>query len=142
MTDAEKKKLILDFIRRHKLAVLSTVSPEHTSESAALEFGETDKLELIFDCFETAKKYQNLLANKNVSIVIGWDNDITVQYEGEAHELIGDEKEKYQELYWQKNPKARRWAAQKGIRYFKIMPKWIRYSDLNKKPWEIIEVGF
>lgn len=138
----EDKEKVLDFIKGCKLAVLSTVSAENTSESAVLEFGQTDELEIIFDCFESAKKYNNLQTNPNVSVVIGWDENITVQYEGVAKEVFGEEKNKYQELYWQKNPDARRWADREGIKYFKIVPTWIRYSDLNEKPWKIIELGF
>lgn len=45
MTD--QKKIILDFIKKHSLAVISTVDPEGNPESAVLEFSETDNLELI-----------------------------------------------------------------------------------------------
>lgn len=137
-----RKDFIFKFIKNEKLAVLSTVTSECKSESAVLEFGEVDNLELIFDCFESSRKYKNLRGNNQVSIVIGWDDNITVQYEGEAKELFDDEKRKYQELYWRKNPKAQRWTIKKGIKYFKVIPKWIRYSNLNKNPWEIIELQF
>ena len=136
------KKIVLNFIKNCKLAVLSTVSVENKSESAVLEFGQTDELEIVFDCFESAKKYRNLQTNPNVSVVVGWDDNITVQYEGVAKEVFDEEKKKYQELYWQKNPDARRWADREGIKYFKIVPTWIRYSDLNEKPWKIIELEF
>ena len=140
--NAEGSKLILDFIKSCNLAVLSTVTPDGRSESSVLEFGQTDDLELIFDCFETSRKYKNLGTNKNTSVVIGWDGDITVQYEGTAEEVLDEEKKKYQKSYWSKNPKAERWAGREGICYFKIIPKWIRYSDLSQKPWKIIELEF
>ena len=138
----DKKKLILDFIKENNLAVLSTVSQENTSESAVLEFGETDNFEIIFDCFSSAKKYKNLKQNRNVSLVIGWDENITVQYEGLAEEVDGEEKKKYQKIYWNKNPKAERWASKEGMTYFKVKPIWIRYSNLNKSPWEVFEITF
>lgn len=133
------KKNILEFIKKHKLAVLATVG-EVAPESSVLEFGETDDLEIILDMFDSSRKYKNMKANPNVSLVIGWDEDITVQYEGVAEELSGEEKIKYQNLYWVKNPKAKRWADREGIVYFKVIPKWIRYSDLNVHPWRISEV--
>jgi len=136
------KSQILDFVKKHKLAVLSTVSSENKSQSAVLEFGETDDFEIIFDTFSTARKYKNLKQNNNVSLVIGWDENITVQYEGTAEELKGEEAEKYKEIYWKKNPEARRWAEREGIVYFKVKPVWIRYSDLNRHPWEIHELEF
>ena len=135
----DKKKNILDFIKKHKLAVLATVG-EAAPESSVLEFGETDDLEIILDLFTSSRKYKNMKVNPNVSLVIGWDENITIQYEGVAEELSGEEKNKYQNEYWKKNPEAKRWADRKGIAYFKVTPKWIRYSDLNNHPWEIFEV--
>lgn len=135
----DKKKTILDFIKKQKLAVISTVG-ENKPESAVLEFGETDDLEIIIDTFTSSRKYKNLQTNKNVSFVIGWDEDITVQYEGIAEEVKGDEAKRYKQAYWSKNPKAQRWDSREGITYFKITPIWIRYSDLNKDPWDIFEI--
>ena len=73
--------------------------------------------------------------------MIGWDENITVQYEGEASELKGEEMNKYKEIYFEKNPRAKKWEEREGITYFKVVPKWIRYSDLNKNPWEIFEIN-
>lgn len=138
----DEKKLILDFIKKQKLAVLSTVTPQNSSQSAVLEFGETENLEIIFDTFSTARKYKNIKQNNNVSLVIGWDENITIQYEGKAEELLGEEKEKYKKKYFEKNPDAKRWENKPGMTYFKVIPTWIRYSDLNKNPWEIHEIIF
>lgn len=137
----DKKQIILDFIKKQKLAVLATVG-KTAPESSALEFGETDDLEIIIDMYNSSRKYKNMKNNPNVSLVIGWDEDITIQYEGVAEELKEDKKRKYQNIYWLKNPEAKRWADREGITYFKISPKWIRYSDLNVHPWKIFEVQF
>lgn len=134
-----KQQIILNFIKKQKLAVISTVG-NNKPESAVLEFGETDELELIFDTFVTSRKYKNLQINKNISFVIGWDENITVQYEGLAEKIKGEAGEKYKEAYWAKNPEAQRWASNKDITYFKVTPKWIRYSDLNKNPWDVFEI--
>jgi len=138
----DKKKLILDFIKRHKIGVISTVSPENRPEAAVIEFGETDNLELIFDAFENSRKVQNIKQNNQVAFVIGWDEDITVQYEGEAFELSGIELEKYKKIYLAKNPAVAKWEKVKGIKFFKVTPRWIRYSGLTREPWEVFEVKF
>ena len=57
-------------------------------------------------------------------------------------EVTGKDAMKYKEIYWEKNPDAKRWSTREGITYFKITPKWIRYSDLNKHPWYIFELTF
>ncbi|MBI2033114.1 MAG: pyridoxamine 5'-phosphate oxidase family protein [Candidatus Levybacteria bacterium] len=136
----DQKAIILEFIKKQKLAVLSTVTPKNTSQSAVLEFGQTQTLKIIFDTFSSSRKYKNIKHNNNVSLVIGWDEDITVQYEGKAYELEGKEKEDYKKIYFEKNPEAQRWETKEGMTYFKVVPTWIRYSDLNKNPWEIYEV--
>ncbi len=83
------KEDILTFIKRHRLAVISTVTTDGKSESAAIEFGENDNFELIFDAFENSRKIQNLRKNPHVSLVIGWGDNITVQYEGVAELFLG-----------------------------------------------------
>lgn len=138
----EDKQLILGFIKRHKIAILSTTGGNNQPEAAAIEFGETEELEIIFDTLAPYRKYKNLQNNKMVALVVGWDNDITVQYEGNAMELAGQEKEKYQQMYFAKNPETKRWSQNPEIRYFKVTPTWIRYSDLSVKPWKIIELKF
>ena len=90
----DKRQIIREFIATQKLAVLATITKERKPQAAVLEFGDTDDLEIIIDTFPTARKYENLRQNKSVSLVIGWDENITVQYEGEAQELEGEELEK------------------------------------------------
>lgn len=136
------KKLISGFIQRHFIAVISTVTGGGVPEAAVIEFGNTENLELIFDTFSTYRKYRNLKKNSRVAFVIGWDENITVQYEGEANELSGEELKRYKELYFRKNPKARKWETRPDVRYFKVRPSWIRYSDLNVNPWNIYEMNF
>lgn len=138
----DQKQKILDFLKRNKLMVVSTLSNKNIPQSAVVEFGETDNLEIIFDTFNTARKYRNLKHSKAISFVIGWDENITVQYDGEATELEGEELEKCKQLYFKKNPDAQRWESREGMSYFKASPKWVRYSDLNKDPWEVFEIEF
>lgn len=141
MEEVAIKKLIRDFISKQMIAVISTVTPEGNPEAAVLEFGDTDDLELIFDTFTTYRKYKNLQQNKRIACVIGWDKNITVQYEGKARKLSGRELEKCKRLYFLKNPKAQKWESKPEIAYFKIIPAWIRYSDLSVHPWKIYEIS-
>ncbi|RJQ35898.1 pyridoxamine 5'-phosphate oxidase family protein [Candidatus Microgenomates bacterium] len=138
----DKKGLILGFVKKHKIAVFSTVNEKCKPESAIMEFGETENLELIFDTFYNSRKYKNLQTNKNMAVVIGGEEDVTVQYEGEAKELTPDEVGKYKKYFFAKLPEAQKWEKQEGIAYFKIIPKWIRYLNTNKDPWETFEITF
>src|SRR5688572_23078061 len=95
----DKREKILQFIKKHDIGVIATTDTVKP-EAAVIEYGETDDLELIFDTFVSSRKYQNLSQNPRVAFVIGWDDNITVQYEGEAVELNGEEVEKYKAIYF------------------------------------------
>lgn len=138
----DKKNQILNFLKKHTLAVIATVGAQDAPEAAAIEFGFTDEFEIIFDTFEKSRKYKNILQNNKVALVVGWDDDVTVQYEGEAFVINGHEEEKLKQVYFAKNPRAKKWEKGEGMRYIKIVPTLIRYSDLTKDPWEVFEVTF
>jgi general stress protein 26 len=137
-----QKQKVLDFIKSQRLAVLTTINSSNKPESAAMGVGETDNLELIFGTYLSSRKYKNLQSNPNVSVVIGWDNNITVQYEGIATEIEGEEKEKLVTLYYTKHKNAQKYKDKPEERYFKVTPKWLRYSNLNSETWDIFEITF
>jgi hypothetical protein len=73
-----------------------------------------------------------------VSLVIGWEDERTVQYEGNATLLQdGPELERLKAAYFKKTPAARKWEGAEGNVYFKVEPGWIRFTDLNTDPWTI-----
>lgn len=136
------KEEIYEFIQRHKLGVLATVSSSETPEAAVVGIAVTTNLELIFDTLGTARKCQNLRTNPHIAFVIGWDEEITLQYEGEARELDGSELERYKQVYFEKWPDGVERESWPDITYFKVRPSWIRYSDFSKNPPFIVEQKF
>ncbi|QQG50032.1 MAG: pyridoxamine 5'-phosphate oxidase family protein [Candidatus Berkelbacteria bacterium] len=130
---------ILEFIKRHQVCVLATSSKTGKPEAAAIEFAETDNFELIFDTFSTYRKYPNLKANPNVAVVIGWE-DATVQYEGVATEVDGEEMEELKNIFVKKNPGASKFFDIPETRYFKVTPEWLRYRDYSTTPETLIEL--
>ena len=132
-------KDISGFIKTHTLAVVATVNVDGKPQAAVVEFGEMEDLTIIIDTLKTSRKYKNLQSNSNVAIVIGWDNDKTVQMDAIATELKGGQLKKAQEAYFEKNPRAKKWANRSDIAYFACKPNWIRYSDVNERPWLIEE---
>lgn len=138
----ETRELILNFIKKHKICALATVTPDGTPEAAVIEFAETDEFELIFDTFTTYRKYKNLKTNPDVAFVIGWDENITVQYEGIAEELDDDNVAKYKQMYFTKNPDARKWEKFPETTWFRVKPRWLRYRDGNTDPITISEISF
>lgn len=130
---------IFDFIKQHDLMLLATSVDDHP-EAAVVEFGEiAEKGLIIFDTLATSRKYKNLQTNPRVAAVIGWNDSVTVQLEGEAVELSGQECEEAKTAYFAKNPRAKKWENRENIAYFAIKINWMRYSDLNTDPWLIEE---
>lgn len=140
MTDTEK---IYEFIKSHNLAVISTVTHDFLPQSAVVGFSEKENLELVFGTSIKSRKYQNLLKNPRVSLVIGWDKGKTVQYEGEAIELK-DESERQEtiNLHLSKIPSAVKYLSDSEEAIFKVIPKWIKYTDLSVDPWDVTELKF
>lgn len=136
------KGFVLDFIKKHKLAVLATVDSSNRPEDAVMGFGGNEKLELVFGTSTLTRKFVNIKNNPNVAVVIGWDEGKTVQYEGIATILKGKELKEFKKLYFAKNPRSKKYEKHPEQVYFKVSPKWIRYTDLTQEPWKIIEIEF
>jgi len=59
-----------------------------------------------------------------------------VQYEGLATLLEGEELARLKEVYFAKSAYAKQWETENTV-YFKVEPKWVRFSDLNTTPHSI-----
>ena len=127
---------LIEYISARQYMVISTISEDYP-ESACVEFGN-DGLTLIFDTNQNSRKFKNLQKSSKVSFVIGWENERTVQYEGNATLLQNDaELERLKQVYFKKSPQAQEWEDRKDSVYFKVEPVWVRYTDLNTNPWDI-----
>src|SRR3990172_10267160 len=137
MEDQEKKKILFAFLKQQKLGVMATVTAAGAPEAAVLEFAQNQELEIIFGTFSIYRKYKNMQQNPQVAWVFGWDEGVTVQYEGIAAELAGEELLKYKAALFSKLPEAKRFDDWDEIKYFKVTPIWIRYADYSIHPWNI-----
>jgi general stress protein 26 len=138
-----KKELIYQFVAGQKLGVVSTVSPDNKPGAAVVGIAISETLEIIFDTITASRKYRNILNNPHVAFAIGWDEEVTVQYEGIA-EVLGDssEADRLREIYYKVYPDGRERAANwPGLVHISVTPKWIRYSNFNN-PALIGEVIF
>jgi pyridoxine/pyridoxamine 5'-phosphate oxidase len=126
-----KRAELLEFLRRHKLGVLSTVSPSGDPEAAVVGVAFTDDLEIVFDTLETTRKAVNLRRSPKIAFVVGWDQETTAQIQGVADEPQGAELERLKDAYFLVYPDGRERQRWKGITYFRVRPHWARYSDFN-----------
>lgn len=120
-----------DFIRARKLAVISTTSSSGDPQSALVGVAVSPDLHIIFDTVKSSRKYANLKADPRISLVSGWDGEITMQYEGIAVEPEGEALNQAKSLYFETWPDGIERQQWPGITWFLITPKWIRYSDFN-----------
>jgi general stress protein 26 len=137
------KDFLYNFIRQHKFGVLATVSPDNIPESAYVGIAVTPVLKIIFDTVSDSRKYKNLVLNPNISFVIGWDNEQTIQYEGTAKIPGADDLEELLQTYFAVFPDGKdRKETWKNIVYFCVEPKWIRYSNFNEASAQVKEIKF
>jgi pyridoxine/pyridoxamine 5'-phosphate oxidase len=93
---------LYDFIAAHALGVLSSVSAEGMPQSALVGIAVTEELEIVFDTLDSTRKYKNLISNAKASFVVGWEEETTVQFEGEAFLPVGEELERYKRVLLRK----------------------------------------
>lgn len=139
MTRAE----LLAFMRRHKLAVQTSVTPDGAPQAAIVGIAVTDDFELIFDSEDYTRKVRNLRQNPRTAFIIGGlrhADERTIQYEGVADEPRGAELDRLKERYFAVFPKGRERESWPALVYVRVRPTWIRYSDYNPEPPEIVEL--
>ena len=137
------KDTIYEFLIQQKLAVISSINAKDKPESALVGIAVSANFEIIFDTINTSRKYQNILDHPNVAVLIGWDDEVTLQYEGQA-EILGNDNEALilKEIYFIAYPDGRgRAETWPGLVHIKISPKWMRYSNFNE-PQLITELIF
>ncbi len=137
------KEFLFEFIKQNKFAVVSTISVNQMPQSACVGIAVTPDLKLLFDTTMDSRKYENLMHTPRVSFVIGWENAITVQYEGIAVHIPKDSIDEKFNTYFEVFPdgldRNKNW---KNITYFMVEPTWIRYSDFNEVVPKIDEMHF
>jgi general stress protein 26 len=127
MTPAE----LLVFLRHHRLCVEASASPDGGPAAAVVGFAVSDDLEIVFDTIGTTRKMQNLRHDPRVALVIGWDEEQTVQIEGLADEPKGAELERLKKVYFAAWPDGVERESWKDITYVRVRPTWARYSDFR-----------
>ncbi len=143
---SKDKDTVLDFLRMQSMATISTVAKNSNQpESALVAFTQTEDLEIVFESFVETRKWSNIQSNPHVAMVIGrgLDEHITVQYEGVASLISDQEKEKYIQLFLDKDtPCTEQFLRDPRSRLYKVSPTWIRYSDYTKNQPNIVELDF
>lgn len=133
---------LLEFLRSQRLAVEATESHDAAPQAALVGIAVTDRLEVVFDTLETTRKVRNLRQSPRIAFVIGgWvpGDERTVQFEGIADIPTGFERDRIKTAYFAAWPDGRAREQWPGLIYIRARPTWIRFSDFNRNPPEIVE---
>ena len=133
---------LLEFLRRHRLAVQASISRAGAPQAAVVGYAVTDRFEIVFETVDFSRKAQNLRRNNRIALVIGGTLDgeeRTVQYEGIADEPSANELEALRQVYYAAYPDGPSRLSWRGLIYVRVRPTWIRYSDFHANPPEIVE---
>ena len=77
-----KVEEVFAIVKQKRLAVVSTADESGAPEAALVGFALTERNEVVFDTLGSSRKAVNIARRATTALVIGWDNDITVQIEG------------------------------------------------------------
>lgn len=122
---------LLAFLRCHRICVEATVSTAGAPQAAVVGFAVSDELEIVFDTVGTTRKAVNLRRDPRVSLVVGWDEEQTLQIDGMADEPKGEELARLKAVYFSVYPDGVEREAWPGITWVRVRPTWARYSDFR-----------
>lgn len=123
------------FARAAELAVLATASPAGKPEAALLGIAATDEGELVVDVPDHARKLANIDRNNQVAVVIGWREGVSIQVEGHARVVTGEERRRYEQVYLARFPGSR--VTDPAFVVAVITPAWARRYDASVDPARI-----
>jgi general stress protein 26 len=129
-----------EFMARHRYGVVATTHADGSSESALVGIAVSPELQVYFDTLGDTRKAQNLRRDPRISVVIGWDDEQSVQLEGLADEPKSAELAALKRVYyaaWPDGPSRESWP---GITWFRVRPRWIRFSDFNRVDATVREI--
>ena len=123
-----KLEEVLEIIRKKRLAIVSTVHDSGAPEAALVGFAVTEGNEIVFDTLASSRKAVNIARRPAAALVVGWEDDISVQIEGEARRPQGDDLANAKAAYFREWPDGRARENWPDIAYIVVRPRWMRYA--------------
>ena len=131
---------IAGFVDAAGCGVVATVSPDGAPEAALVGLASLEDGTLIFNTRETARKVENLRANRRVAVVIGIEGDVSVQVEGDAAIAEDDGLLLHGQAYQRRFPESR--ALADGFLVVVVRPDWVRVYDASRSPAVVHEASW
>jgi general stress protein 26 len=138
---AVDQQQFINFIRQRGLAVIATRGTDGAPQAALVGITATGRGELVFDTSRSSRKYRNLSAFPQVALVIGWDNEMTVQCEGTADIPTGADHDRCLQAYLAQYPDGVERAHDHDIVHVRVRPSWLRSSDYRPGSFTVEETS-
>jgi hypothetical protein len=122
------------------LAVIATRGSDGAPQAALVGITATRRGELVFDTSRSSRKYRNLSSYAQVALVVGWENEMTVQCEGIADIPTGVDRDRCLEAYIAQYPDGVERAHDHDIVCVRVRPSWLRYSDYRPGSFTVEEI--
>lgn len=133
---------LIDFVRARGLGVIASRGPDGSPQAALVGIAATDQGELVFDCSRGSRKYANIERDPSIAVVVGWDDEVTVQIEGPGDVLSGVDLERCKAAYFEQYPDGQDRAESPEIAHVRVTPRWLRYSDYRPDTFGSSETDF
>ena len=131
METEESRATLYAFVKDRRHAVIATASNEGAPEAALINIAVTPDLEIVFETTSATRKYVNLMRNPRVCLVIGWDDDRTLQLDGLVDGPEGREYERLKAFYISAFPQRSSHEYWPGNDYYRVRVRWARLSNYN-----------
>ena len=127
---------LLDYMRGHRLAVVSSIGPRGCPQAALVGIAISPRHEVIFDTVSDSRKHTNLLRDPRASVVFSGPAEKTLQLEGIARNVAvsGAQDAELRSLYYEVWPEGRDRLSWPKLSYWCIDPHWARFSDFDRGP--------
>ncbi len=127
---------LLSYMRAHRVAVVATAGADGAPQCALVGVAITDDLEIIFDTTADTRKHRNLVNDPRIAVTFTGPGEKTLQYEGWGIPVSpsNDADAPYREAYYSTWPDGRERAQWASIAYWRITPRWARFSDYTRGP--------
>jgi hypothetical protein len=122
------KDKVVAFMDKEPLCVVSSLNGESRPQAALVAFTHSDKLELLIGTSNQTRKFQNLVANPNIAVVIGFSGDANIQYEGTTTQIDKKDLESLRERGFAELPGKDKYRQDPTEAWFLISPSWLRFT--------------
>lgn len=130
------KSEILAYMRLHRFIVVATVGADGGPQSALVNIATTNAQEIIFNTISSSRKHANLLRDPRIAATFSGPDQQTLQVEGVGVPMSSTNSADYQfrEAYYAVWPDGRETALLPEVVFWRIAPRWARYSDYLRGP--------